>query len=460
MSGTEGNRERKDRSGMAPHEEFVELCALATSGELSGEERLKLDAHLAVCPECRQAMKEFEAVVDVGVPLLASELAATKAGELTVSHDPKSGDIYIRDRAPACVSPDTVVSERLAESLLGGNELPSESHTPISARRNGDGRSRLNWSMAWLPIAAGILLTIALGVYAYRTGKGRGIETAKLTTTSAEIRVTGLEQQISDAGHERMLLKAQLHERDQLITTLERQIKEQSASLNEMKSAQVQIEQSISDSQTAKQQLAEENASLSRKLDSAQASLGKMQSVLDAARQQQSQDQVQVAGLESQIGDLTGQLRDREQTIDRQDALLGHDRDIRELMGARDLYIAEVYDVDGDGKTKKPFGRVFYTKGKSLVFYAYDLDQQAGIKTASTFQAWGQRGTDEKQALNLGVFYQDNATKKRWVLKFDNPKELAEINAVFVTVEPGRGSSKPSSKPLLFAYLNIQPNHP
>ena len=116
--------------------------------------------------------------------------------------------------------------------------------------------------------------------------------------------------------------------------------------------------------------------------------------------------------------------------------------------------------MDGDGKTKKPFGRVFYTKGKSLVFYAYDLDQQSGIKTASTFQAWGQRGTDEKQALNLGVFYQDNATKKRWVLKFDNPKELAEINAVFVTVEPGRGSSKPSSKPLLFAYLNIQPNHP
>lgn len=459
MSGREENWDRKNRSVTSPHEEFLELCALSTSGELSSEEQQKLDTHLAVCPECRQAMKEFETVVDVGVPLLASQLAATQAGEVSVSHDPEPGAIY-KDRAPDCVLPDTVVSERLAESLLGGNKLLTESHTPISARRNGDGRSRLNWSMAWLPIAAGILLTIALGVYAYRAGKVRAIETAKLATTSADIRVTGLEQQISDAGHERMMLKAQLHERDQLVSTLERQVQEQSASLKEMKSAQIHIEQSIGDSQTAKQQLAEENASLSRKLDSAQASLGKMQSVLEAARQQQSQDQGQVAGLESQIDDLTGQLRDREQAIDRQDALLGHDRDIRELMGARDLYIAEVYDVDGDGKTKKPFGRVFYTKDKSLVFYAYDLDQQSGIKTASTFQAWGQRGTDEKQALNLGVFYQDNATKKRWVLKFDNPKELAEISAVFVTVEPGRGSSRPSSKPLLFAYLNIQPNHP
>ena len=61
-------------------------------------------------------------------------------------------------------------------------------------------------------------------------------------------------------------------------------------------------------------------------------------------------------------------------------------------MGARDLYIAEIYDVAGTGETKKPYGRVFYTRGKSLIFYAYDLDQQTELKRASTFQAWGRRG--------------------------------------------------------------------
>ena len=45
-------------------------------------------------------------------------------------------------------------------------------------------------------------------------------------------------------------------------------------------------------------------------------------------------------------------------------------------MGARNLYIAEVYDTDEKGATRKPYGRVFYTKEKSLIFYAYDLDQQ------------------------------------------------------------------------------------
>jgi hypothetical protein len=62
--------------------------------------------------------------------------------------------------------------------------------------------------------------------------------------------------------------------------------------------------------------------------------------------------------------------------------------------------------------------------------------------------------------MNLGIFYEDNAAKKRWVLKCDSPKELAEIDAVFVTVEPQGGSHEPSGKPLLFAYLKIDANHP
>jgi anti-sigma-K factor RskA len=110
--------------------------------------------------------------------------------------------------------------------------------------------------------------------------------------------------------------------------------------------------------------------------------------------------------------------------------------------------------------TQKPFGRVFYTKGKSLVFYAYDLDQQPRMKNASTFQAWGVGGSDRKEPLNLGIFYEDNASRKRWVMRSADPKVLAQIDAVFVTVEPIGGSPKPSTRALLFAYLKVDPNHP
>ena len=94
------------------------------------------------------------------------------------------------------------------------------------------------------------------------------------------------------------------------------------------------------------------------------------------------------------------------------------------------------------------------------IFYAYDLDQHTATKTANAFQAWGRRGPDQQKALRFGVFYEDNAARKRWILKCDDPKTLAQIDGVFVTVEPGGGSQKPSGKSLLFAYLRADPNHP
>ena len=199
---------------------------------------------------------------------------------------------------------------------------------------------------------------------------------------------------------------------------------------------------------------------MGQKLDVAQAKSQALEDKLDSLERQSGQDNQRASALEARVTDLTRSLHEREATIDQQQELLAHDRDIRDLMGARDLYVAEVYDVERTGETKKPYGRVFYTKGKSLIFYAYDLDQQAGVKNASSFQAWGRRGPDWQEALNLGVFYIDNASKRRWVLRFDDPKALAQIDAVFVTVEPNGGSHKPSNKPLLFAYLHIDPNHP
>jgi anti-sigma-K factor RskA len=58
------------------------------------------------------------------------------------------------------------------------------------------------------------------------------------------------------------------------------------------------------------------------------------------------------------------------------------------------------------------------------------------------------------------MFYQDNVAKKRWVLKSNDKKALDQIDAVFVTVEPRGGSERPTGKPLLFAYLRVNPNHP
>ena len=161
-----------------------------------------------------------------------------------------------------------------------------------------------------------------------------------------------------------------------------------------------------------------------------------------------------IASQRLRLRELTDRLNASTDTVDRERKMLVADKDIRELMGARSLHIVDVSDIDSKGKTQRPFGRIFYTQGKSLVFYAFDL------KSGGTFQAWGQRQTKDESAQSLGIFYVDDQKQNRWVLKFEDPKVLAEINAVFVTVEPPGGSVKPNRQQMMYADLNTTPNHP
>jgi len=447
MGNKRDHRNDNGWSEPGPHEKFLELCAISTSGDLTEQEQKDLQAHLAECSDCRQALKEFEAATDIGIPLLHSQLC----GRDSIEPDSIPGEATKMAPAPASEENKSVRSPR---------EPIDQGSRPGFAYRNGHRLTPVNWNYVWMPFAAAVLLTAALGIYSFQVGKQKGQESDRAQPSSPDTRIDALEQRISDAGHDREVLKAEVADRDRTIADLRRQLVEQSAALTDMKGAQIELQHSLQNDAAAKQQTAQEQSNLSQRLDAAQSSLQKTQAELDSLRQQRALEQGRSDGLAAQIRELHGQLRDREEELGKEQELLAHDRDIRELMGARDLYIAEIYDVARDGQTQKPYGRVFYTKGKSLVFYAYDLDQQDGYKTASTFQAWGSHGLDKQQATSLGIFYQDNAAKKRWVVKFDDPKKLEQINAVFVTVEPNGGSHRPSGKPLLFAYLKVDPNHP
>jgi hypothetical protein len=228
----------------------------------------------------------------------------------------------------------------------------------------------------------------------------------------------------------------------------------------ELRKQKAQLEQRLGEESGDLDRAAAERTELAKRLAVTQANLDTLQTKLDQSSSQTARESAQSVEQQTRINELSASLRDREQKITQDEQLLDHDRDIRNLMGARDLYIAEIYDVAKTGDTQKPFGRIFYTKGKSLVFYAYGLDRQPGLKRASTFQAWGRTGSDTKHARNLGIFYQDEINKQRWILKSDDARTLSQIDAVFLTVEPNGESAKPSGKPLLFTYLRMTPNHP
>jgi Putative zinc-finger len=433
-----------------PHDEFLELCAVSTSGQLSEEDQRRLQEHLVVCSSCREALEQYEAIIRHAIPAMG-------AGETPQTIE--AGSRWSEKQA------ESALFERIARDEGGGGierTGPIPPHRETSSRRVLAPESAAAWRSVWTLYAAGILLFIALGFCAYQVGIRRGTNTAKVTAPHPDTQSqSALEEKLSDTSHEREVARAQVEQRDSVIAELRRQLEQQSTKVDDqMKAAQEQSETALRNADSGRQELIQQRTEAEQKFNFAQSDVLALQAKLDSIAEQSSRDTKQVATLDAKVNELTNLLRQREAAVDQQQELLAHDRDIRELMGARDLYVAEVYDVARTGATQKPYGRVFYTKGKSLIFYAYDLDQQTVAKKASTFQVWGQRGSEREQAFPLGIFYEDNALKKRWVLKLDDPKLLAQVDAVFVTIEPNGGSRKPSGKPLLFAYLRVDPNHP
>jgi hypothetical protein len=436
-------------SPTGPHNEFLELCAVSTSGELTEAEQRKLEEHLAVCESCRVVLRQYGAVVGRVIPAIV----ANEETQSTNLASPSSQPPPEKDLLPP-LEPD--LEPQAAGDL-------STRHSPAAPNRLAAIANESTWRQLWMLYAAGVLLFLTLGFYAYRLGGQRGDGHDPSAPQQAAVSLlsqAALEEQLSDAGHEREVARAQIQQRNQTIAELRRQLTQQSIEMDHMKAAQAQLESELRASNAHQEDFIQQRGDLAQQLESAQNRAHVLGEKLDSLVQQSGLDMARAKALETKTDDLSRLLQDREAVLEQQDQLLAHDRDIRELMGARDLYIAEVYDVSGTGDTKKPYGRVFYTRGKSLVFYAYDLDQQAEVKTANAFQAWGRRGPDRQTALSLGIFFEDSASGKRWIMKCEDPKTLAQIDAVFVTIEPNGGSHRPSSKTLLFAYLKINPNHP
>jgi hypothetical protein len=57
------------------HDEFLELCVVATSDQLTEEEQKRLQEHVAVCPPCHEALQQYEAVVGQAIPAIATAMS-------------------------------------------------------------------------------------------------------------------------------------------------------------------------------------------------------------------------------------------------------------------------------------------------------------------------------------------------------------------------------------------------
>jgi hypothetical protein len=155
-------------------------------------------------------------------------------------------------------------------------------------------------------------------------------------------------------------------------------------------------------------------------------------------------------------------LQERLSSVERELDLQSAKTQLGSLVAARNLHIVDVYDADPNGKRRRSFGRVFYIEGKSLVFYAYDLDAAGRFTSNVAFHVWGGKAGITDITYSLGILHrEDLAGEGRWAMTFDDPKVLAQINTAFVTAEPANKQyDQPHGKRVLYAYFGNPPNHP
>jgi len=398
------------------HDRFEEFASLEAIGELSPEEQEEFLRHKITCPQCREIFAETSSLAAtaflVGAPI---EEDATREGE---RHRRLREGI---DRSLPAVVPLSFVERyhlRVAAGVAVAFLFGAAVGAAVGLRRAP------SVSVAKTPVE---VASSAAGSPKPSIGQDEG---APLQSVVAE-----LQKRIEETRLEDRALRDQLTTSDQHTTELETRLSEVEKQSNTQAQEVIQAHNDLS---AARSELAQAKDSLT-------ASQGKIES------------------LQFALADKDTRLTEVSASVEREREMLSEGREVRDIMGARDLHIVDVIDRDGKGRARKAFGRAFYTQGKSLIFYAFDLPAKNTANGKFVYAAWGSNSNNlnSKVAHSLGIFYNDDQTQHRWAMKFDDPKLLDEIDTVFVTLEPADKSfTMPTGKAILEAYFGTPPNHP
>lgn len=427
---------------MPAHEQFQEMCAAASIGQLAPEELAALERHLADCADCRRAYADFSEISGLEYSLRDHDTTLNSA-----EANRYINSSLLRRRFLARAEDEGIVFSKQVDATISRSKLTS---FPILSSF----RVRIVFAAA-----AALIVVASTSFIFYRFGGGGKSVLAPVQSASSAASHLDAARLRDSLAHQAQL-ESQVSELQDKVADLQSQVR--IAAERESK-ARTALE---AKAETERRSIAERDLQ-SQSLEHLRQELKDAEASLLVARKAVNQATVKSNGLEAalvadqvQINDLSDRLNEKTADLDRERQMLQAGREVRDLMAARNLHIVDVFDTDFHGKTKPIFGRVFFTEGKSLVFYAYDLNQSK-IEKGGEYRVWGMKEGQEKEAKSLGIFYSDDASQRRWVFKYNDPKVLDEIDSVFVTFEaPGENPARPKGQKLMDAYLRAQPNHP
>ncbi|MBZ5702509.1 MAG: hypothetical protein LAN84_11760 [Acidobacteriia bacterium] len=447
------------------HRRYREMCVLASTGQLGGAQMCELNDHIAGCLACRKFLESAAQASVQLMPLLAESRAP-------------AADIAPPEGMRARFLARLAAEELSGESGGGLRPQPFVMQKPLgmAAEKPAEGEPRgvsaiwteslpLGWRRA-AALAAGVVLAVT-GFYAGKhratpalplaalvdasraplapgNGNAPAVDRFAVTHIDGADRVQQLEQQ-------KAALEARLGELRIKLTAAAAQQRELSKKLADTLR---QVATLASQGGENQQRLVREDQQAKNLVASLQDEVGKLRWQVEESKARLAMQQRESDGLKAMFAETQANLQ---RELNQKSAK----SEIGELVAARNLHIIDVYDADNQGKRQRSFGRVFYIEGRSLVFYAYDLDDSRRLNARVVFHVWGEKAGMKATTHSLGILRNDDASRDRWAMTFDDPKVLQQINSVFVTAEAAnKRYLQPHGKKVLYAYFGSQPNHP
>jgi hypothetical protein len=404
---------------MSDHSHYEELAALDAGGFLSDVEHIELHEHTRTCLDCLRAKEGFSELVHSGLPLTVSPVR----------------EFADKMKAP----PDNGMRSRfLYRARLEGIKFsPSvEGSTRSSGRRVG-----------FFVAAAAALATAVIATF-YGTYRH-----------PASQELVQAQQQVDRLKQENSALNASLSQLNQSFAAGQGEIQNLRAQLGNAATTAESLRRSTEQARGEAERSSSRNVQLLDEARNQEQLLAQARDEAARISQLRSKDDASLVQQEIRIAELSRKLRIASATLDMERQLAAAGQDVRDLMVARQLHVVDVHDTDSNGKPSKSFGRVFLTEGKSLTFYAFDLNDDQVLNAKRSFQVWAVPQANRNSARSLGFLRADSKAQGRWVLKVDNPELVKQISSAFVTAELGLDSKHPDGQKMLYAYLGA-PNHP
>jgi hypothetical protein len=412
---------------MIPHEHFEELCALAVSGDIREDEWTELNQHLKICGDCRKAARGFEEI-----SLILTEAAESDGG----------GSV-----------PEGMTGRFIARAISAG--------IPLDRKESGPGRGAVPGGLLggavsrniafWAAATMIVLAALSFFVGVRYGSRGQSSISKGMPPLHEPPTVPQGTRDVSVAPQQ---LREQVRDAQEQVTNISARLKQEQEALESGKREKAALTSRVTELEGSNATLRDNESQRNAEIAQLKEGLERVRAEENADRTASLASEAELRNLRDRAGTLSAQLREAQQ-------LNAAVNEARDLIVARNLHVLDVRDVDENGKPQRAFGRIFYTEGKKLEFYAYDLSDPSKFSTKASFYVWGETSGTVERVVSLGKFRVDNEQDGRWVLRVTDPRVLAQITSVFVTLESdNKAVNQPSGRRMLSRFLGTTANHP